>query len=1259
MVEATILEPLEKTRATVKLKRFAAVFGMYVKQLELTRFKSFGSTTTIPLLPGFTVVSGPNGSGKSNILDALLFALGLSSSRGMRAEKLLDLVHSGSLERGNKRVETSVSVIFELGSGDPNPLDESEADSSDESVNGSINGSANGSMDISANGSANESPHGATHAATTNSANGSKNGRSASEWKVTRRLRVTRGSKADDQSNTTSTFYINDVPCTLAELHEQLETMRVYPNGYNVVLQGDVTSIISMNAKERRQIIDELAGVATFDRKITQANTKLEAVREQIDRFRLIEQELQANSERLLQECEKAKRYQHLRDELNNFDLWQIVLTWRHLNKQIQDARTKIAEFVQQQTQTQEQIQTLRTELTAAEAALKEIQTRIHALGEDEYLQMQTQAATQQAQLQQWQNQIQSWEQECQQAEQTIQQAQQQQQQLDQELIKLEQQQQNLQKQIESSQAKQQQQQSALATSRSQLQTLAQSSDAWVKQQRYLTRQLSETREAFDPLQQEQIRLTERLHQLERQERESQQERDHLQSGSPDATDSLQDLQTAVTEAETHAQSLATELSQLQAQLEIDQATSQRLQAELHSKQRQLDKLETRRQVLQDTQGSRAAQLILSTNLMGVCGLVAQLGQVDPRYQLALEIAAGSRLNHIVVEDEEVATVAINLLKREKAGRATFLPLNTLKPIRPPGPMNAPGAVDYALRLVQFEDRFCDVFGFVFGQTVVFESLDQAKAQIGRYRMVTLEGELLETSGAMSGGSPENRSSLHFGATESAEADSLKQRLQDIEDLLHTLVPRIQAAQTREKELTEAMIAARRTALEAQQRFDRQQTEVNTRQARLDQLQQLATQQSSEHQQIQDRLIEIEAELEPLSNRIADLTTKLGQLEESPVNQHWQQIQDTVQHQEAALTEIETSLRELDRQGQGLITQQELNRAKHQQQQERQHEQQDRLTQRQDQIRQQQEQIEQLNQQMAELQTQITAAEARLASLRQERDQQEFQVRTQQQNLQRLEWECHNAFTQQQEKEALLAQLNEQIQSTQAQLPDPMPEVPDQMTLDDLQRRRRRTEDKIKALEPVNMLAITEYEQTQERLQDLTQKLATLNEERTELLLRIENFATLRRQAFMEAFETVDQHFRTIFAQLSDGDGHLELENREDPLAGGLTLVAHPKGKPVKRLNSMSGGEKSLTALSFIFALQRYRPSCFYAFDEVDMFLDGANVEKLAAMVWQQSQQAQFIVVSLRRPMIERADRTIGVTQARGAYTQVIGLKNR
>ncbi|HEY9655444.1 MAG TPA: chromosome segregation protein SMC, partial [Crinalium sp.] len=299
-----------------------------------------------------------------------------------------------------------------------------------------------------------------------------------------------------------------------------------------------------------------------------------------------------------------------------------------------------------------------------------------------------------------------------------------------------------------------------------------------------------------------------------------------------------------------------------------------------------------------------------------------------------------------------------------------------------------------------------------------------------------------------------------------------------------------------------------------------------------------------------------------------------------------------------------------------------------------------------------------LKAQIGETQAALAALEQRLGLEKQTRDRAERQLREQQTQQQQLTWQQQKLQETQQARRAELSELTAQLEAQQPDLPDPLPEIPDTATRDlvELQHELRSLQKRLQAMEPVNMLALEEYDRTQARLEELTDKLHTLQEERTELLLRIENFTTLRQRAFKEAFDAVNINFQSIFATLSDGDGHLQLEDSQDPFNGGLNLVAHPKGKPVQRLASMSGGEKSLTALSFIFALQRYRPSPFYAFDEVDMFLDGANVERLARMIKQQAQEAQFLVVSLRRPMIESADRTIGVTQARGAYTQVLGI---
>ncbi len=202
-------------------------------------------------------------------------------------------------------------------------------------------------------------------------------------------------------------------------------------------------------------------------------------------------------------------------------------------------------------------------------------------------------------------------------------------------------------------------------------------------------------------------------------------------------------------------------------------------------------------------------------------------------------------------------------------------------------------------------------------------------------------------------------------------------------------------------------------------------------------------------------------------------------------------------------------------------------------------------------------------------------------------------------------------------------------------------------------------EKKMQALEPVNMLSITEYDSVQARLSELTGKRDTLQKERENILEKIEHYKTMKKEAFLTTFYAINEHFKVIFGELSDGFGELVLEAPEDPFSGGLTIRAQPHGKALHRLEAMSGGEKSLTALAFIFAIQRFRPAPFYVFDEIDMFLDGANAERVARMIKNLTENAQFIVVSLRKPMIEAADRTIGVAMQEHNISSITGVKLR
>ncbi len=1229
---------------------------MYIKRVELSNFKSFGGTTQVPLLPGFTVVSGPNGSGKSNILDALLFALGLSSSKGMRAERLPDLVNQTQTTRSRATVEASVTVTFSLDDEDLEGFEPDEPGQGGHVENGHAE---NGHTE---NGHT-KNGHAKNKQAASNghaeAAEPAAPGPSfPTEWSVTRKLRVTQ------QGTYTSNYYINSEPCTLTQLHEQLHRFRIYPEGYNVVLQGDVTSIISMNARERREIIDELAGVASFDRKIVQAKEKLDAVKDREEKFRIVEKELIAQRDRLAQDRIKAEKYQRLREQLQAKSQWEAVLVWRDQQRQAQKLLDQIQQGDRTLTQQTEQLTTLATESQSISAELERLNAHVKALGEDEQLALQASLATREAELRQLQRQEQELVTTSQETTASLDRTHRELQEQVKLLEQLGQEKQRLETQdLATLRTAQNQAQQALNHSRESANAIASASEAWVQEQTELRHEIEALLKTLDPQRTEQARLQERTTQLQLKIQEQTQAVEAIAQSLQAKQAQQADIEAQHGAAIQRVQTLAAELAAAERELQTQQDTQTRLIQEQRDKQRQLDKLEAQTQALQEAQGTQSTRLLIQAGLPGVCGLVAQLGRVDPQYQLALEISAGGRLGFLVVEDDSIAAAGIDLLKQRKAGRATFLPLNK---IRAPGISPVPawkrpdGFIDYAANLIDCEDRYRDIFAYVFGNTVVFSSLSAARSQMGQYRIVTLDGELLETSGAMTGGSISSRQgTLHFGtveAGESAEAIALRERLQVIDQILGRCQRAIAQAATAVKERNHTLVESRQQQREVQLQQQQLQTQIETLTTQTQQLQTQLNQNTQELAIAQTRLQHLEQDLPRQEAELQQQRQILAELEQSQTHSEWQQMQTTVRAQETQLSERQLALRAAEQRLQDLEVQRQRLQEKLNQQRQRIQEYRERQTTQLNQRSALSTQHAALTEQITHTQTALAALEQTLAAEKQERDRVERQLRDRQTAQQQLEWQQQKLQETQQARRQSLTEIQAQMEAKQAELPDPLPEVPAELGLEQLQQELRSLQKRLQAMEPVNMLALEEHSRTQERLEELSQKLATLEEERTELLLRIENFTTLRQRAFKEAFDVVNQNFQTTFAELSDGDGYLQLDDSNDPFTSGLNLVAHPKGKPVRRLASMSGGEKSLTALSFIFALQRYRPSPFYAFDEVDMFLDGANVERLAKMIKRQAQQAQFIVVSLRRPMIESAERTIGVTQARGAYTQVIGL---
>ena len=1191
---------------------------VYINQVEFENFKSFGGSVKIPLEEGFTVVTGPNGSGKSNILDGILFCLGLANSRGMRAERLPDLINNSKVKEG-KASETFVSVKFNIEDWSPRedvpPLDLEEDD-------------------IALN-------------------------RGQKEWIVSRKLRLMPG------GSYASTYTSDGRQCTLQQIQRVLRDISVDPEGSNVVMQGDVTRIVSMNNKERRTLIDELAGVALFDSRIEQTHSKLNDVFERQERCEILENELQSSKVKLEKECEKAKKYKELKAKLFHIKEIEKVLLF---DKQVQNIelikkkginldKSKIL-FNQQKESLSKEIQVLQDAMQIMIAELKE-------KGEDNLIKVNSDIGSINSNLRELERIAVVNKEEG---------------------IKLQDQRDKIAISKKSTELEKNQQEDfndnyleklnieiqdltlKHKLSRKKLSDAAGESGEFSKQSIKLNNELENIKSLVQPLEANKRNIEEEIIQINIQREEISSQNDLLKLEKQKLSEFNQNNEKSTDIKNRNLSSIRSEIDTLKIEIDLLNKTKLRLNNEQLRLEKDLSRCESRKEALNETRGSYALRILLEAGLEGIHGYVAQLGAVNEKHRYALEIAAGNRLGQIVVDNDTIASKAIEILKKKKAGRLTFLPLNRIKTYKKNFALKRfenfkeNGFLDKAINLIDCDDVYDDVFKYVFGDTVVFSDLESAKLSKQKIRMVTLSGELLEVSGAITGGSKVNKDlAYRFGTNNDIdEAHPIKQRLSTIVEALKksdndilNKTNNLNKLNFNQREILEDCVSSNKEIEVNNNSLKVSMKRIDDNNLRLDKL-------TSQNNLLNDKLDKIQNEIKPFKKKLDELEMILKK------NYEDNQTSSLMTHNndfEKLDKKLELMIQEkdelLNKKNQFVLNQERIN---------------NQLNLISLQEKNLQESVKELSNahnewikkrddyksELASLDGQKSLLEKDLGILRRKRDELNSSISNKRQEINQLTLKLEYL-------ERDISSLNEEMRSEtiklenyKKELPDPLPSFGEYetITLDLLQSEIVVINTKLESLEPVNMLALDELEELTERLNDLIERLEVLSNERSELLLRIETVSTMRQEAFMQAFIEVDKHFREIFANLSDGDGFLQLENPEAPLEGGLTLVAHPKGKNVRRLASMSGGEKSLTALSFLFALQKYKPSPFYALDEVDSFLDGINVERLSKLITSQSSNAQFIVVSHRRPMISASERTIGVAQARGANTQVVGLPN-
>ena len=545
----------------------------------------------------------------------------------------------------------------------------------------------------------------------------------------------------------------------------------------------------------------------------------------------------------------------------------------------------------------------------------------------------------------------------------------------------------------------------------------------------------------------------------------------------------------------------------------------------------------------------------------GIHGIVSDLGEVNKDYSLALSVAAGLRIKSVVTEDDVVATNCIRMLKEKKLGIATFLPLNKIKKKFevPKNLLDKDGVVGLAIDLVKFDNKYKNIFSYVFGDTIVVDNLETArKIGIGRVRMVTLDGSLVEVSGAMVGGY--RRGNLRF-----KEKEALSE-LNNSEIEIERLRKAISLMEDKRKENEKKI------------------------------------------EELRDMKVGLEVEIKNTDFQIVDIHKSEKERTEEILKQNRKETEEFRKE----IEELNNRIRE-----QELVLKQERGKEKRYY-----------------------DEFKNLNIKRDKLNEEIGKYESRLGA--------------EQGKVKEIEMKMNNISIEKAKVVAEIAGLNEEFKGFEN---EPMRR---NVSLDELKQEINEFEKLMEKIGNVNLRALEIYEEIEKEYNGILEKVNKLQTEKEDVLNLMNEIDGKKTELFMKTFNEINKTFRAIFLELTTkGEAMLELENEEEPLKEGVDIKIKLSGNKYFDIRSLSGGEKSLAALAFIFAIQEYNPAMFYLLDEVDAALDKVNSEKLSKLIKKYSGNAQYIVISHNDAVISDADQIYGVSMKKDGkfISQIVSLK--
>ncbi len=1180
---------------------------MHLKSVEIHGFKSFADKIYLDFNPGITAIVGPNGSGKSNISDAIRWVMGEQSARSLRGSRMEDVIFAGTeVRKPQGFAEVSLTL-----------------DNSEKAL----------PVDFE-------------------------------EVEITRR--VYRSGEGE--------YFINRAACRLKDIHELFMDTGIGREGYSIIGQGKIDEILSNKSEDRRRIFEEAAGITKYKYRKNEAEKKLEKTNENLTRVNDIMSELSGQLEPLRIQSEKARKYLNLRDELKVIDVNVAVASILRYREELKETEARIEALANS-------IDLMQQDIDSKEQLTQELYEKIDLFEEqmEECRRNQMQAADQSAEEN---NKISLAYASIEHCRENIARITDEIGKNERGLVQLD----ELIKNYESTYEELRKEREVL------LQNIAEAEAEFEK----VNSVFEGNNENIEKLRNEIIEKSSEINSLrskasnynilvENFERERKNIQDELERHNQEheriaANNSV--IEKGLIKLTEEFESLKELSQQTELQVKECQESLDTINEKKNTLLADLSRKMSRKGVLEDMENdyegySRTVKAVMTAHSDGplknarIYGPVTKLISTEKKYVLAIEVALNNVNQNIVTENEQDAKAAINYLKSGKLGRATFMPVSTVKARNTDyqGAEKMKGFIALAQDIVTYDSKYSGIVGSVLGGTVVVDNIDNAIAMAAKcghkFKIVTLEGEVMQPGGAMSGGSSGRNSGFLSRAAEietlSIEIDDINKKLKDIDSEKEKSSAKLQDLAQKAEESRKALSEKSEEYIRAKADSDHSRTYLEAAEERLAQLLQ-------ESETIEKRTAEIAADIKLCENTAQELEECVAKLrrdadskqsESEEFSQKVKTVQDLlinlrieenanqkdIDVQEERLAAVRSERKEiLD----GNIEKTEAIKA---------------LNSRIDEINAEiiadKEKLEKLGVHAKNLETQL----AELGEARKDADQ---KSKEQQEQVKLLREKLFNLGQQKAKVEGVKSKYEGDLDGLFEYLWNEY-----ELTFSDA--RELRTEEvfdlkeateriaelksKIKALGNINIDAIEEYKMVKERFDFLTEQTVDLEKAKGELEKIIEEMMTIMKKQFSEQFAIISKNFNNVFRELfGGGQAQLELVDPEDIMETGVEIVAQPPGKKLQSLTLLSGGERAFTAIALLFAILKVRPTPFCILDEIEAALDDINVYRYADYLKKYSQKSQFIVVTHRRGTMEAANILYGVTMQEKGISKLLSL---